>query len=99
MGKSDFLSRPLSMIVCACRLQSKWYPGLHEKQHGQQVEGGDSAPLLCPDETSPGELWKGIDWLEQVQRRAMKVIRKMEQLFYRERMRELEMFILEKALG
>jgi len=27
---------------------------LHQKQRGQQVERGDSAPLLHPDETSPG---------------------------------------------
>jgi len=30
-------------------------PGLHHKQHGQQVEGGGSAPLLCSGET-PAEV-------------------------------------------
>jgi len=30
------------------------YPGLHQKQHGQHTEGGDSAPLLHSDETPPG---------------------------------------------
>jgi len=29
------------------------YPGLHEKQHGHQVEGGDSAPLLRSGEIPP----------------------------------------------
>jgi len=27
--------------------KSQPYPGLHQKKRGQQVEGGDSAPLLC----------------------------------------------------
>ncbi|KAK4828047.1 hypothetical protein QYF61_023085 [Mycteria americana] len=30
--------------------------GLHQKKGGQQVEGGDSAPLLCSGETPPGAL-------------------------------------------
>jgi len=29
------------------------YPGLHQKKRGQQVEGGDSAPLLRFGETPP----------------------------------------------
>jgi len=32
------------------------YPGLHHKQHGQQVQGCDCAPLLHHGETSPGVL-------------------------------------------
>jgi len=32
------------------------YPGLHQKQRGQQGEGGNSAPLLHPGETPPGVL-------------------------------------------
>ena len=36
---------------CALRPESQSYPGLHQKQRGQHVKGGDSAPLLCRDPT------------------------------------------------
>jgi len=39
-----------------CSLEGQPYPGLHQKQRGQQVIRGDSAPLLCSGETSPGAL-------------------------------------------
>ena len=32
------------------------YPGLHQKQRDQQVEGGDPAPLLHSGETLPAVL-------------------------------------------
>lgn len=34
----------------------KLNPRLHPKDHGQQVEGGDSAFLLCSCQTPPGAL-------------------------------------------
>jgi len=36
--------------------ESQPYPDLHQKEHGQQVEGGHSASLLCSCDTSPGVL-------------------------------------------
>ena len=43
---------------CALAAQkTKPYPGLHQKKHGQQVEGGDPTPQLCTGEDSSGGLW------------------------------------------
>jgi len=60
--------------MCTCSPESQPYPGLHQEKRGQQVEEGDSAPLLHSHETPPGvlvQLWnpqhkKDMDVLEQV---------------------------------
>jgi len=38
--------------MCPRSPESQPYPGLHHKKHGQQVKGGDLAPLLCPGKTT-----------------------------------------------
>ncbi|GAB0189955.1 mitochondrial enolase superfamily member 1 [Grus japonensis] len=46
----------MSRQCCACSPESQPCPGLHQKKCGQQVEGGDPAPLLSSGETPPGVL-------------------------------------------
>lgn len=79
------------------------YKVLWYLQSGLQGEGGDSVPLLCPDETSPGVLCPGeessgyrvIDLLEHIQRRSSKMIQGMECFLCEDRWRELGLFNLE----
>ena len=67
--------------MCACSPESQPYPGLHQKKHDQQAEGGDAPPLFCFHESSTwstasssGTLSIRRTWtcLEWVQRRATK---------------------------
>jgi len=47
--------------MCAGSPESQAYPGLHQKQRGQQGKGGDSAPLLCSGETPPAVLRPALE--------------------------------------
>ena len=47
--------------MCPCSLESQPYPGLHQKQCGQQGERGDPALWLCAGESSPGILHPGVE--------------------------------------
>jgi len=46
--------------ICAHSPKSQSYPRLHEKKYGQQVERGDSAPLLCSRENPPEGLCSAL---------------------------------------
>ena len=47
--------------MCSHSPEGQLYPGLHQEQRGQQVEGGDSAPLLCSGETPPGVVCPALE--------------------------------------
>jgi len=80
--------------------ESQLHSGLHQKKHGQQVEGGDPAPLFCAGETSPGVLHQvlspqvrsDMDMWDSLQRRATKMIQGMEYLPCENGLRELGLF-------
>ena len=90
--------------MCACSPEGQQYPELHQEKRDQQDKGGDSAPLFCSLDTPPGVLCpclgpehkKDMELLKCIQRKAMNMIKRLEHLPYKDRLRELELFSLEK---
>jgi len=90
--------------VCSCNPEDQPYAGLHQKKRGQQVEGGDSAPLFCSGETPSGVLCPALE--PSAQERHGPVAASPEEdhkndqrdgtLLNEERLRDLRLFILEK---
>jgi len=93
--------------LCPRSPEIQLYPGLHQKQHGQQGGGGDPAPLLCnvrPHlqyciQMGSPQYRRDTDLSGWDQRRATQMIQGMEHLSYEDRLRDLGLFSLEKALG
>jgi len=70
--------------------EGQLYPGLHPQQGGQQVKGGDSAPLFRSGVTPPGVLHPPLEPSSQDRHgsvgagseEATEMIRTLEHFFY-----------------
>ena len=91
--------------VCPWGQEGQWYPGLHQEECYQQVEGCHPPrypDLLQPHLGYPVQFWathykKDSELLEQVQQRAEKISKGLGQLSDKKRLRELGLFRLEKT--
>ncbi|KAK4823761.1 hypothetical protein QYF61_006057 [Mycteria americana] len=91
--------------MCPCSKEGQQYPGLHLGRALPAGQGGgDHSPLLSTGETHLAcwvQFWvpqynRDRDILDQVQQRATKMIKRLEDLSHKERLRELGLFSLEK---
>ena len=60
-GTTDGCEAGHDPAMCPCSPESQQYLGLHPKNSGQQVKGGDPAPPLCAGEASPGVLCPDVE--------------------------------------
>ncbi|KAM7071249.1 myosin-IIIa-like [Acridotheres tristis] len=76
---------------CALTTQkAKCVPGLHPRQHGQRVEGGNLPLYPALEICGP---------VGEVPKRATRIIRGMEHVSCKEQLRKLGLFSLKKSLG
>jgi len=53
LGSAGWRETQHDPVMCTCSPEGQPYPALCQKKCSQQVNGGDSAPLLCSGETPP----------------------------------------------